>query len=154
TIATLAVTEPGGRSDAEGIAAVARRSGDGFVLDGTKSYVLDGMLASLLVVVARLEGTTGEAGISFLAVAPDADGVTRRALSTLDLTRKQAHVDLLGAPGVPIGTPGDGWPALVATLAEASAALANESMGGAQMTLESAVEYGRSRIQFGRPIGS
>ncbi|MFI5046377.1 MAG: acyl-CoA dehydrogenase family protein [Acidimicrobiia bacterium] len=154
TIATLAVTEPGGRWDATGIETIARRAGDAYALDGTKMFVLDGSVADQIVVVARLEGTTGADGISFFTVDGNAAGLTRTALSTMDQTRKQATLELSGVLAAPLGTPGDGWPALTKTLDQAAAALANESVGGAQAVLEMSVEYAKERMQFGRPIGS
>ena len=154
TIATLAVTEPSSRWDAAGIEAVARPSGDTFTLDGTKMFVLDGHVADLIVVVARTEGTSGEDGVSLFTVDGDAPGLTRTALSTLDQTRTQATLELSGVRATPLGTPGAGWHALTKTLDEAAVALANESVGGAQMVLEMSVEYAKARMQFGRPIGS
>ena len=106
------------------------------------------------MVVARLDGTSGEEGISFFTVDPTAAGVTRTLLSTMDRTRKQASVELSGVRAASLGTPGLGWPALTTTLDQAAAALSNESVGGAQMVLEMAVEYAKVRMQFGRPIGS
>ncbi|MGZ8763472.1 MAG: acyl-CoA dehydrogenase family protein, partial [Acidimicrobiia bacterium] len=59
TRAALAFTEPNGRWDASGITLEAKASGDGFVLDGTKSFVIDGHTAEVIVVVARTAGTSG-----------------------------------------------------------------------------------------------
>ena len=159
TIATLAFTEPNGKWDASGIEMVARSagsggSGDGYTLDGTKMFVLDGHTANLVVVAARLEGTTGEEGISFFAVDGDAAGLTRTPLSTMDQTRKQAKLEFSGVPATPIGEPGAAWAALSKTLDQAAVAIANESVGGAQKVLDMSVEYAKVRVQFGRPIGS
>ncbi len=60
TLGTVACVEPSGRWDAEGIQALARRSGDDFVLSGRKRFVLDGHCADLLIVAARAEGSAGE----------------------------------------------------------------------------------------------
>ncbi len=154
TIATLAFTEPNGKWDASGIEMVAKGSGDSYTLDGTKMFVLDGHTANLIVVAARLEGTSGEDGISFFAVDGDAAGLTRTALSTMDQTRKQAKLEFSGVSATPIGTPGQAWPALSKTLDQAAVAIANESIGGAQKVLDMSVEYAKVRVQFGRPIGS
>ncbi|HEX5586858.1 MAG TPA: acyl-CoA dehydrogenase family protein [Acidimicrobiia bacterium] len=154
TIATLAFTEPNGKWDASGIEMVATPSGDGYTLDGTKMFVLDGHVANLIVVAARLAGTSGDDGIAFFTVDGDASGLTRTALSTMDQTRKQAKLEFAGVAATPLGTPGSAWPALSKTLDQAAVAIANESVGGAQMVLDMSVEYAKVRVQFGRPIGS
>jgi alkylation response protein AidB-like acyl-CoA dehydrogenase len=154
TIAALAFTEPNGKWDASGIEMVASGSGDSYTLDGTKMFVLDGHTADLVVVAARLAGTSGEEGISFFAVDGDAAGLTRTPLSTMDQTRKQAKLEFSGVPARPIGEPGSAWAALSKTLDQAAVAIANESVGGAQKVLDMSVEYAKVRVQFGRPIGS
>ncbi|MCI0634086.1 MAG: acyl-CoA dehydrogenase family protein, partial [Actinobacteria bacterium] len=154
TIGALAFTEPSGKWDASGITMEARPDGDGFVLDGTKMFVIDGHTANLVVVVARTPGSEGEDGISFFTVAGDADGLTRTPLTTMDQTRKQARLDFEGVAASPLGTPGTGWAALSKTLDQAAVALSNEMVGGAQKVLEMSVEYAKVRVQFGRPIGS
>jgi alkylation response protein AidB-like acyl-CoA dehydrogenase len=154
TIAALAFTEPSGKWGADGIGLEATQGGDSWTLDGTKSYVIDGHVADVLVVVARTAGSSGEDGITFFTVAGDAPGVSRRSLQTLDMTRKLAQVDFAGAEATPLGTVGAGWPALSKTFDQAAVALANEMVGGAQAVLDMSVEYAKVRVQFGRPIGS
>jgi alkylation response protein AidB-like acyl-CoA dehydrogenase len=154
TIATLAFTEDNGKWDASGITIEARPDGDGYVLDGSKMFVIDGHTASLIVVVARLAGTSGEDGIAFFAVDGDAAGLTRTPLATMDQTRKQARLELSGVRGSPLGEPGTGWAALSKTLDQAAVCLANEMVGGAQQCLDMSVAYAKVRVQFGRPIGS
>jgi alkylation response protein AidB-like acyl-CoA dehydrogenase len=149
TIATLAFTEESGRWDEEGITMSASKSGDGYTLDGTKMFVIDGHTAGLLIVAAR----TGD-GVSLFAVDGDASGLTRTPLQTMDQTRKQAKVEFSGTPARLIGAEGQGWAALSKTLDLAAVALAAEQVGGAQKCLETAVEYAKVRVQFGRPIGS
>jgi alkylation response protein AidB-like acyl-CoA dehydrogenase len=154
TIAALAFTEPNGRWDAAGIEMVARGAGEDFTLDGTKMFVIDGHVASLIVVAARLEGSSGEEGISLFTVDADAAGLVRTPLSTMDQTRKQAKLEFAGVVARPLGEPGAGWAALSKTLDQAAVGLANEMVGGAQRVLDMAVEYAKVRVQFGRPIGS
>jgi alkylation response protein AidB-like acyl-CoA dehydrogenase len=154
TIATLAFTEPNGKWDSAGITMEARADGDGYVLDGEKMFVIDGHTADLVVVVARLAGTSGTDGIAFFTVDGDAAGLTRTALATMDQTRKQARLEFAGVHATPLGEPGAGWPALSKTLDQAAVGLANEMIGGAQFVLDMSVEYAKVRVQFGRPIGS
>ena len=149
TIATLAFTEPSGKWDESGITTEATASGDGWTLNGVKSFVLDGHTAGLIIVAAR----TGK-GVSLFTVAGDAAGLTRTALSTMDQTRKQAKLEFANTPATLLGTEGDGWAVLSTVLDLAAVGLAAEQVGGAQKVLEQAVEYAKVRVQFGRPIGS
>jgi alkylation response protein AidB-like acyl-CoA dehydrogenase len=149
TIATLAFTEETGRWDLDGVTLAASVSGDGWALDGTKSYVLDGHTANLVLVAARTNS-----GLSLFAVAGDADGLERTPLATMDQTRKQAKLGFSGVKAQLIGEEGAAGPALSKTLDLAAVALAAEQVGGAQRVLDMSVEYAKSRIQFGRPIGS
>jgi alkylation response protein AidB-like acyl-CoA dehydrogenase len=149
TIATVAVCEDDGAWTADGVATRARRSGDGYVLDGRKSFVIDGHTAGLLLVVARADG-----GPSLFAVRGDADGLARRPLETLDLTRKQAALALDAVPARLIGAEGSAADIVAATLRLGAVALAAEQVGGAQRCLDMSVEYAKIRMQFGRPIGS
>jgi alkylation response protein AidB-like acyl-CoA dehydrogenase len=149
TIATLALTEPNGRWDAEGIEATATASGDSWTIDGTKMFVIDGHVADLVLVAARTA-----AGVSLFAVDGTAAGLTRTALPTMDQTRKQAKLEFSGTPATLVGTDGTGWDVISNVLDLAAVALAAEQVGGAQACLDMAVEYAKVRVQFGRPIGS
>jgi len=147
--AALALTEPNGRWDADGVQSRATRSAGGWAIDGRKRFVIDGCTADTLVVAAR-----SPEGVSFFHVDAHAPGVTRTPLATMDATRKQARVELVRAPAVLLGEAGSGAAALPRLLDHAAIALANEMVGGAQALLDSAVAYAKLRVQFGRPIGS
>ncbi len=149
TIATVAFTEPSGKWDEAGITMEATKSGDGYTLSGTKSFVLDGHTANLILVAARTGGS-----VSLFAVDGAASGLTRTPLSTMDQTRKQAKLDFDNTPARLIGTEGQGWDVLSRVLDLAAVGLAAEQVGGAQECLEMAVQYAKDRVQFGRPIGS
>jgi alkylation response protein AidB-like acyl-CoA dehydrogenase len=149
TIATLAVTESGGRWELEATEATAQPSGQGWALTGVKDYVPDGALADLLLVVARTE-----AGLSLFAVDATVAGVTRTARPTLDQTRPLARLELEGAPARLVGTDGAAGDTVARTLHKAAIALAVEQVGGAQAALDMAVVYAKQRVQFGRVIGS
>jgi alkylation response protein AidB-like acyl-CoA dehydrogenase len=149
TIGTLAFTEDSGRWDPEGITLAASPSGNGWTLNGHKSFVVDGHVAGLVLVVGRTA-----AGLSLFGVKGDATGLTRTPLATMDQTRKQARLEFSDTPGWLIGAEGGADPGLRKTLDLAAVALAAEQVGGAQRCLDSSVEYAKTRIQFGRPIGS
>ena len=149
TIATLALTEDSGRWEPDAVTLAATPTGDGWALNGSKNYVIDGHLADLVLVVGRTP-----AGVSLFGVKGDADGLTRTPLATMDQTRKQARLEFADTPAWLIGTDGGAEPGLTKTLDLAAVALAAEQVGGAQRCLDSSVEYAKTRIQFGRPIGS
>jgi alkylation response protein AidB-like acyl-CoA dehydrogenase len=149
TIATVAFTEPNGRWDESGIEATATNDGGAWKISGTKMFVLDGHTADLVLVAAK----TGK-GVSIFAVDGNAEGLTRTALSTMDMTRKQAKLELDNVEGTLVGEEGKGWDLLSTVLDLAAVGLAAEQVGGAQQVLDMSVEYAKVRVQFGRPIGS
>jgi alkylation response protein AidB-like acyl-CoA dehydrogenase len=145
TIATIAFAGDDGRWGDLG--AGVRASGG--ALTGGASFVLDGAVADLLLVVAH-----SDAGPSLYAVRGDADGLTRSPLFTMDQTRKLAGIELDGSPGRLVGAEGGADAVLGRTLELVAVGLAHEQVGGAQRCLEMATQYAKDRIQFGRPIGS
>jgi alkylation response protein AidB-like acyl-CoA dehydrogenase len=149
TIATLAFTEEDGSWEPDAIRLAATSSADGWQLDGTKSFVLDGHSAHLILLIAR----SGD-GLSLFAVPADASGLARTALPTLDQTRKLARLDFAAVPATLVGSSGDGAGVLSRVLDVAAIAQAAEQLGGAQRALDMAVDYIKLRYQFGRPIGS
>ncbi len=118
------------------------------VISGTAHYVLDGDLAEVLLVVAD----TGD-GLGVFEVDPRQETVVSSHVSTMDPTRRLATVALTEAPGRRIGS-GDACAALMAARDAACIALSAEQVGAASRVLELTVEYTKSRVQFGRPIGS
>ena len=149
TIATLAVAEKAGTWEESGVSLAATNSGGTWTLNGEKLYVTDGHTADLVLVVARTAK-----GLALFAVEGSAKGLTRRALATMDQTRKQAALEFSDVTAELIGTDGDGARILSTVLDLVAVGLAAEQVGGAQKVLEMAVEYAKVRVQFGRPIGS
>jgi alkylation response protein AidB-like acyl-CoA dehydrogenase len=152
--ATFAFSEESGLSDAASVAATAVPSGATYRIEGTKSFVLDGHTADLIVVVARQPGTTGDKGLSFFTVEGTAAGLERHLLKTMDETRKMARLTFKSVEAKLLGTEGAGAAALVKTLQQAIVCLANEMVGGAERLREDALDYVKMRMQFGRSIAS
>ncbi|HEU5470738.1 MAG TPA: acyl-CoA dehydrogenase family protein [Actinophytocola sp.] len=148
-VATLAFTEDSGRWEPDAITMPATADGDRWLLNGAKSYVVDGHIADLLVVAAETA-----AGLSLFAVDPATPGITRSLLPTLDQTRKLARITFDDVPARLIGTPGGAVATLPRTLDKVALALAAEQVGGTQRVLDMAVEYAKVRHQFDRPVGS
>jgi alkylation response protein AidB-like acyl-CoA dehydrogenase len=154
TTATLAVAESSGLWSFDQMTTVASPAADGagWLLTGTKQFVLHGATADLIIVAAHTEQGPG-----FFAVKPGpARGAafTRAPLRTLDLTRPMAKLQFSGTPATMIGTAGAAGPVLDAVLDRAMTALAAEQVGAARACLEASAAYARERHQFGRPIGS
>lgn len=154
--ATLAFSSANGWA-AKDVQATVVTEGEGFVLDGTLNHVLDGHSAELLIIAARVPGSTGEAGISLFAVDVDRAGIERQMLPTMDQTRRQARVQLKGlylSADCLLGEFGAGWPHLERVLQLACIGLAAEQTGGAQQVLDLSIAYMQERRQFGRSIAS
>ena len=145
-IATLAYAEA--LDGVDGCTVEAKTADGGHVLTGHSRHVLDGGGADLLVVPARVDGELG-----LFVVEGTATGLTRTPMQGVDLTRRQARIDLHGVEAERLGE-GDAGDALQATLDQAAVCLTAEMVGGAQVCLETAVQYSKDRYQFGRPIGS
>ena len=147
--AAVAFTEPSGQWDPGLVETSAIADGDGWLIEGRKSFVVDGASADVLLVSARSEG-----GVGIFLVPGDSDSVERRGLETLDQTRKLAEVTFSRAKANLIGEPEQAIAALPRMLDKAIVLLAAEQVGGAQKCLEMSVDYAKTRHQFGRPIGS
>ena len=154
-IATLAIAEAAGRFDAGGIELKATKRGKGYKLSGEKFFVPDAHVADAIVVAARTGRGKGEEGITLLCVPANEKGITVTQLKTVDMTRRMCHVkfDNVAASEV-IGAEGKGWGTLRRVLDIATAALSAEMVGTAQKALDISVDYAKTRVQFGKPIGS
>ena len=158
-LATLALTEPSGRFDAEGVSDLkAVPAGDNFQLSGTKLFVPDAHVSDLLVVAARTKDAGDKSfGISLFLVDANTPGISTTLLQTMDQTRKQCEVVFenvsVGRDRL-LGQIDMGWPILRKMLNIACTALCAEMVGGAQRVLDISVTYAKERVQFGRPIGS
>ncbi|WP_043288710.1 acyl-CoA dehydrogenase family protein [Paraburkholderia oxyphila] len=147
--------ESGGLS-AQASTVEAHATADGFRLSGTFSAVLDGVMADLLLVPARLaDGGSDE--IALFAVETAHAGVTRTPLATLDATRAFAGIalnDVHVAPAACLARGAAVRNALAQTAWLAALALAAEQLGGAQQCLDLTLAYTAERVQFGRAIAS
>jgi alkylation response protein AidB-like acyl-CoA dehydrogenase len=143
--AAVAVVDRAGVFDPEAVTVTA----DGDALSGTVTQVVDGGIADVLLVAAR-----GSDGVALYAVDTAAAGVQRAPLATLDLTRSEANVTFCDAPARVIAGPDETARVLDHALQVGAALLAIQQVGAAQHLLDLSVEYAKSRLQFGRPIGS
>jgi alkylation response protein AidB-like acyl-CoA dehydrogenase len=147
--ATLAVAEGAASWDPATVAARAQRTPDGWALTGTKSFVIDGATADLVLVIAATA-----AGPGLFAVHRGAPGLHAEPMTTLDATRAMAVLRLEQVPAVLVGAEGQAGRLVSRVLDRACVALAAEQAGGARRCLEMSAGHARTRYQFGRPIGS
>jgi alkylation response protein AidB-like acyl-CoA dehydrogenase len=155
--AAFAHTEDGARYALAHVGLTARRTGDGWVLDGTKRVVAGAPLADLLVVSARTAGNAGSAeGISLFLVAAGADGVSMTGYRTID-NQRAADIAFSGVAvraDAMLGAEGKALPVIEEAVDFATALLCAEAVGAMQFANDTTLEYLKTRKQFGVPIGT
>lgn len=153
---TLAIDE-GPRFAPTGVALTASAADGGFVLSGSKSFVMEGLAATHFVVSARTAGNPGDAeGISLFVVPADAAGITRSRMHTHD-SRGFATVAFDSVridAGAALGDVGGAATALETILDRCAAGIGAEMIGTAGQSFEMTLDYLKTREQFGRIIGS
>ena len=163
------------RTDVAAIDATARRDGDGWLLEGRKRGVLDGVGVDAYVVAARVadgdgggdgagngaqDGAghgAGHGAVGIFVLEADRHGVTAETVPTVDLTRGLVDLVLDGVrvdANARLSDAPDAGDVLEALLRTGAVALAAEALGAAQRCFDLAVAHARTRFQFGRPIGS
>jgi alkylation response protein AidB-like acyl-CoA dehydrogenase len=155
-VGALAIDE-GPRHDPLQTALAAVESDGGYVLNGTKGFVLDGMAANIFVVAARTAGKAGEAdGISLFLVPADAAGITRTKLTLADSrgAAKVVFADVKVGAGALIGAAGKGYDILEPALDRTRAGLAAEMLGTARAAFDMTIAYLKVRVQFGQTLAS
>ena len=155
-ILTLAVDESP-RHAPKQINLTATAAGNGYKLNGKKTFVLEGMAATTLVVIARTSGSAGEReGVTMFLVPADSAGITRIPMKTAD-SRGYAQIEFadvsVGADAV-LGGVDQGYGLASAVIDRARAGIAAEMMGTAAQAFDMTLEYLKTREQFGRVIGS
>jgi alkylation response protein AidB-like acyl-CoA dehydrogenase len=156
TIFAFAYAEPQGRFNLADLTTTAKKSGDGYVLNGHKAVVLGAPFADKLLVTARTSGGQRDAdGVTLFVVDKSAKGVSTRDYPTVDGSRA-SEVTLenvsVGADAV-VGEVGGGLKSVELVADQAIAALAAESTGAMKVLNDTTIEYAKTRKQFGTPIG-
>ncbi|MBI2963807.1 MAG: acyl-CoA/acyl-ACP dehydrogenase [Deltaproteobacteria bacterium] len=156
--ATIALLEESGDSAHPAVLrSRARRKGAAYVLSGRKLFVPYAHCVDLLITACRTSGSDGPDGVTLFLVDRRASGLSIRPLETVDRTRRVCEVEMRRVE-VPadqlLGRLGGGWPVIEHLLDLAAVGVAADGFGGAERVLEMAVEYAKTRQQFGRLIGS
>jgi acyl-CoA dehydrogenase len=156
-LASFALTEPGGGSDAGALKTRARREGDHYVLDGQKCFITNAPQASLYTVFATVDPAKKHAGICAFVVPRDTPGVSigreedklgQRASSTATVIFEGVRVPVDHR----LGEEGEGFRVAMATLDSTRTPIGALAVGIARAALEHAARYSRERTSFGVPI--
>jgi acyl-CoA dehydrogenase len=158
-ITAIAMSEPGAGSDLQGIRTSAVRRGDHYVLNGQKTFISNGQLADLVIVVARTDGGAGHQGISLLVVERGMAGFERgRNLDKIGMHAQDTSELFFSDVRVPaenlLGDEGGGFIALMQNLPRERVAIGATALAAAEQVFEQTLEYCKQRQAFGRPIGS
>ncbi|UZW58270.1 acyl-CoA dehydrogenase family protein (plasmid) [Sphingobium sp. JS3065] len=159
TIGAIAMTEPGTGSDLQGIRTTARRSGNGYAIDGQKTFITNGQQADLIITVAKTDPNAGSKGISLIVVeAAGADGFTRgRNLDKIGMEMgdtSELHFDGVQVPADNVlgGSEGLGMAQLMKELPKERLMIAIESMAIIEAAMNVTLDYVRERSAFGKRI--
>ena len=159
-ITAIAMTEPGTGSDLASVATTAVRQPDGgYRLDGAKTFITNGILSDLVIVVAKTDPGASHGGISLFVVERGMEGFTRgRKLDKIGLLAQdtaELHFDGVRVPADNLlGEEGQGFAYLMRALPQERLSIAVGAVAGAEAALELTLRYCREREAFGRPIGS
>jgi alkylation response protein AidB-like acyl-CoA dehydrogenase len=156
-LGALACLERDSRHELADVQTSLQRSGDGYVLNGSKALVFNGAAAGQLIVSARSSGDRfDEAGISLVRVAADAAGVERTVLQLMDgqWVANIRFSDVRVAATQMLCAPGEGFAPLRDTVRDATLALCAEAFGIMQVLQATTLDYVKTRKQFGVTIGS
>ncbi|MFE7215629.1 acyl-CoA dehydrogenase family protein [Streptomyces sp. NPDC057611] len=155
----ISMTEPGAGSDLAAIRTTAARDGDHYVLNGSKTFVTNGMNCDLVVVAVKTDPAQAHRGLSLIVVEDGTEGFGRgrhlrkiglRSQDTAELFFSDARVpaaNLLGEPGTGFGT-------LMRNLAQERLALSVSAITGARAVLDWTIDYCREREVFGQRLSS
>ena len=158
-ISAIAMSEPGAGSDLQGIRTSAVRDGDHYVLNGQKTFISNGLMCDLVIVVARTDPEAGHHGISLLMVERGMAGFERgRNLEKVGMHAQDTSELFFSDVRVPadnlLGDEGGGFVALMQNLPRERVSIGTTALAAAEAVFEQTLEYCKQRRAFGRPIGS
>jgi alkylation response protein AidB-like acyl-CoA dehydrogenase len=158
TITAIAMTEPGAGSDLQGIRTTAVDAGDHYVLNGSKTFISNGILSDLVIVVCRTDPDAGHQGISLLVVERGMEGFERgRNLDKMGLhaqdTAELSFTDVRVPKENLLGPEGSGFISLMQNLPQERVSIGCIAVAAIEHVLDLCLAYVKEREAFGRPIG-
>lgn len=156
-VCAIAMTEPGTGSDLQGVTTRALREGDEFIVSGQKTFISNGQMCDLVIVVARTGTEAGSKGMSLILVETDRAGFRRgrnlEKLGQLSADTSELFFDSVRVPVTNmLGGSGRAMAALMSELPQERLTIAITSMGAAQKAFDITRDYTRERKAFGQPI--
>jgi acyl-CoA dehydrogenase len=157
TVCAIAMTEPGTGSDLQGIRTRAVRDGDEFIVSGQKTFISNGQLCDLVIVVSRTSNESGSRGMSLILIETARGGFRRgrnlEKLGQLSADTSEMFFDEVRVPASNLlGAEGGAMAALMSELPQERLTIAITSMGAAQKAFDITRDYTRQRKAFGKPI--
>jgi alkylation response protein AidB-like acyl-CoA dehydrogenase len=157
-ITAIAMTEPGAGSDLQGVRTTAVDHGDHYVLNGSKTFISNGINADLVIVVARTDVEAGHQGISLLVVERGMAGFERgRNLDKIGLhaqdTAELSFTDVRVPKENLLGEEGQGFVYLMMNLPQERLIIGAQAVAAVEAVLELCLDHAKTREAFGRPIG-
>jgi alkylation response protein AidB-like acyl-CoA dehydrogenase len=158
-ITALAMTEPGVGSDIASMSTRARREGDEYVVEGTKTFITNGINADLVVLAVKTDPSERHRGISLLVIERGMEGFERgrnlekigqHSQDTAELSFAEVRVPV----GNLLGEEGEGFRYLVSNLPKERLSIAASAVAAAEAAIEWTLDYVRERRAFDQPIGS
>jgi alkylation response protein AidB-like acyl-CoA dehydrogenase len=158
-ITAIAMTEPGTGSDLQGIKTRAVKKGDHYILNGSKTFITNGINSDLVIVVAQTDPEAGHKGISLLVVERGMEGFERgRNLDKIGLhaqdTAELSFTDVEVPVENLLGNEGQGFIYLMQNLPQERISIAVMAAAAMEQVLEQTLQYTKERKAFGKPIGS
>lgn len=160
-VGAIAMTEPGTGSDLQAVRTTARRDGTHFVLNGQKTFISNGQLADLIIVVAKTEPTLGAKGMSLILVETkglvgfrrgrNLAKIGAKAQDTSELFFDEVRVPVANLLG---GQPGQGFAQLMTQLPQERLALSVAAVASMERAMELTIAYTNSRKAFGKALSS
>ncbi len=157
-ISAIAMTEPGAGSDLQGIRTTAVDKGGHYVLNGSKTFISNGIISDLVIVVARTDPDAGHQGISLLVVERGMPGFERgRNLEKIGLKAQDTAELFFDNVAVPkqnlLGEEGSGFISLMQNLPQERLSIAAIAVAAIEHALDLSLAYAKEREAFGKPIG-
>lgn len=158
-MAAIAMTEPGAGSDLAGIAATAVRDGDTYIVNGSKTFITNGINSDLVITAVKTDPSERHAGMSLLVIEDGMEGFTRgrnldkiglHAQDTAELFFNDVHVPVVNL----LGSEGRGFVHLVENLPQERLSLSAGSVAHAETAFGWTLEYIKERTAFGEPIAN